>query len=113
MANVQEPELVEIDRLSFAAAFAKRSVYVRHGLSDHPLFTLDAIAELADRLPPESVRRERGDLPFVNADGYVDVGAGPPSQTILDIDATASACRCATSTRHPSTPRSSTTASIR
>lgn len=86
MANVQEPELVEIDRLTFAAAFAKRSVYVKHGLSEHPLFTLEAIAELADRLPPESVRRERGDLPFVNADGYVDVGEGPPSQTILDIE---------------------------
>jgi hypothetical protein len=86
VANVQEPELVDIDHPSFAAAFAKRSVYVKHGLSDHPLFTLDAIAELADRLPPESVRRERGDLPVVNTDGYVDVGEGPPSQTILDIE---------------------------
>ena len=37
--------LVDIDRQSFAEAFARRSVYVKHGLSDHPLFTLDAIAE--------------------------------------------------------------------
>jgi cupin superfamily protein len=86
VANVQESDLVHIDRQSFAAAFAKRSVYVEHGLSDHPLFTLEAIAELADRLPPESVRRERGDLPVMNTDGYVDVGEGPPSQTILDIE---------------------------
>ena len=44
---------------------AARSRSATH-LVDHPLFTLDAIAELADRLPPESVRRERGDLPLVN-----------------------------------------------
>jgi hypothetical protein len=86
VANVQASDLVEIDRQAFSAAFAKRSVYVRHGLSHHPLFTLEAIAELADRLPPESVRRERADLPFNNTEGYVDVGEGPPSQTILDIE---------------------------
>jgi Cupin superfamily protein len=86
VANVQESRLVDVDRGSFAEAFAKRSMYVGHGLSDHPLFTLDAIAELADRLPPDSVRRERGHLPVVNADGYVEVGEGPPSQTILDIE---------------------------
>jgi hypothetical protein len=32
------------------------------------------------------VRRERGDLPLVNRDGYVDVGQGPPSATILDVE---------------------------
>jgi hypothetical protein len=86
VANVHESDLVDIDPQSFAAAFAKRSVYVKHGLSDHPLFTLEAIAELADRLPPESVRRERAHLPFVNTEGYVDVGEGPPSQTVLEIE---------------------------
>jgi hypothetical protein len=84
--NVREFSLVDVDRQLFAEAFAKRSVYVKHALSSHPLFTLDAIAELADRLAPESVRRERGHLPFINTEGYVDVGAGPPSQTILDIE---------------------------
>lgn len=86
MRNVRESNLVDIDRQSFAEAFANRSVYVKHGLSDHPLFTLDAIAELADRLPPDAVRRERGQLPFINTEGYVDVGEGPPSQTILDVE---------------------------
>ena len=76
---------LEIDAGSFAEAFAQRSIFVRHSLVDHPLFTMDAIAELADRLRPESVRRERGHLPFMNTDGYVDVGDGPPSATIRDI----------------------------
>ena len=69
--------LLKIDATSFGEAFARRSVTVRHGaLVEHPLFAMEAIAELADRLPPESVRRERGDLPIVDRDGYVDVGHG-------------------------------------
>ena len=79
--------LVDIDAAAFANAFPRRSVAVRHRLADHPLFTIDAIADLADRLPPESVRRERGDLPLVSH-GYVDVGEGPPSQTIRNVEST-------------------------
>jgi hypothetical protein len=78
--------LLEIDVSGFKDAFASRSIAVGHALVDHPLFTLDAMAELADRLPPESVRRERGNLPLVNRDGYVDVGDGPPSATIRDVE---------------------------
>jgi hypothetical protein len=78
--------LLDIDASAFSEAFAHRSIAVGHKLVDHPLFTLDAIAELADRLPPDSVRRERGNLPLVNREGYVDVGQGPPSATIRDIE---------------------------
>ena len=85
--------LVEIDAAAFADAFARRSIAVRHGLADHPLFTIDAIAELADRLPPESVRRERGDLPLANSGfGYVDVGTGAPSETVRMSSAAESGC---------------------
>jgi hypothetical protein len=80
------PALLDIDATSFADAFARRSIAVHHSLVAHPLLAMEAIAELADRLPPESVRRERGDLPIVNRDGYVDVGEGPPSATILDVE---------------------------
>jgi hypothetical protein len=79
---------VDIDAAAFADAFSRRSIAVRHRLSDHPLFTLDAIAELADRLPPDSVRRERGNLPLATYGEYVDVGEGPPSQTIRDVERT-------------------------
>jgi hypothetical protein len=78
--------LLAIDPTAFRDVFARRSIAVRHALVDHPLFTMEAIAELADRLPPASVRRERGDLPLVNRGGYVDVGEGPPSATILDVE---------------------------
>lgn len=79
-------ELLEIDATTFGAAFARRSIAVGHRLVDHPLFSLEAIAELADRLPEDSVRRERGDLSLANREGYVDVGEGPPSATILDVE---------------------------
>jgi Cupin superfamily protein len=78
--------LLHIDGAAFSEAFASRSIAVDHALVDHPLFSLDAIAELADRLPPDSVRRERGNLPLVNREGYVDIGEGPPSQTIRGIE---------------------------
>lgn len=78
--------LLDIEASAFGDAFARRSVAVRHTLVDHPLFTIDAMAELADRLPPESVRRESGGLPLVNRNGYVDVGEGPPSATIRDVE---------------------------
>jgi hypothetical protein len=84
--NVQTARLVDIDQGSFVEAFARRSMYVRHALVEHPLFALEAIAELADRLPPESVRRERGQLAFINTEGYVDIGEGVPSATVMDIE---------------------------
>jgi hypothetical protein len=80
--------LVDIDAAEFANAFARRSMAVHHGLSEHPLFELDAIAELADRLPPDSVRRERGNLPLATYGKYVDVGEGPPSETIRNVERT-------------------------
>ena len=78
--------LLDIDASAFSGAFARRSVAVRHALVDHPLFTINAMAALADRLPPESVRRESGALPLVNRNGYIDVGEGPPSATIRDVE---------------------------
>ena len=79
--------LMDIDAASYADVFARRSIAVHHHLVDHPLFTMDAIAQLAYRLPSDSVRRERGDLPLANSGfGYVEVGQGPPSESIRDVE---------------------------
>lgn len=80
--------LVDIDAAEFAAAFARRSIPVSHSLSEHPLFTVDAIAELSDRLPAKSVRRVQGDLPVNSGYQWVDVGAGPPSETVREVERT-------------------------
>src|ERR671931_1410666 len=78
--------LLHIDEEAFADAFARHSILVEHSLVEHPLFTMEAIAELADRLPPDSVRRERGQLPVGEAHRYVDVGEGLPSESILNVE---------------------------
>jgi hypothetical protein len=84
---VRATQVFDIDAAVFADAFARKSMTVHHELADHPLFTIDAIAELADTLPPESVRRERGDLPLANSGfGYEEVGQGPPSESIRTVE---------------------------
>jgi Cupin superfamily protein len=83
----QLTRLIDIDATELADAFARRSIAVHHSLAEHPLFTLDAIADLADRLPPESVRREQGDLPLANSGfGYVEVGTERPSESVRNVE---------------------------
>lgn len=78
--------LLEIDGRSFGEAFGRRSVAVRHSLVSHPQLSMDSIADLADELPPKSVRRERADLPLVAKGKAEDVGQGSPSRTIREIE---------------------------
>lgn len=78
-------DLLHIDGAAFAENFAKRPLGVRHTLADHPLLTLDALAELADRLPPASIERHRADLDLMTPGGAPEL-EGPPSQSVRDID---------------------------
>jgi Cupin superfamily protein len=77
---------VLIDSETFGVAFARRSIVVEHSLVNHPLLSLEAIADLADRLPAASVRREAGSQPVGDAHRYVDVGHGRPSASVLDVE---------------------------
>jgi len=76
--------LLDIDGAAFASAFARRPCAVDHHLVDHPLLTLDAIAELADALPETAVERHRADLPLVMPGGAPSLG-GRPSDTVRGI----------------------------
>ena len=79
--------LLEIDRSAFGAAFARRSIAVQHRLVDHPLLQprCDSRARRppAARLGPAGARQPPAGQ---NREGYVDVGQGPPSATILDVE---------------------------
>lgn len=55
-------------RARFAAAYPEQPLVICHGLHDHPLLGLDALAELAARLPESAIEYNRGDLP-VGVDG--------------------------------------------
>ena len=50
-------------RETFAANYPEIPHKLPHGLRDHPLLTLDALAALSERLPHASVEYNRGDLP--------------------------------------------------
>ena len=54
-----------IDPTGFAGAFAREPFAVEHHLVEHPLLTLEGIAELADELPRSAVERHRADQPLV------------------------------------------------
>lgn len=64
-------QILELDREKLVESFAKRPLAVKHHLSDHPLLTLDALAELADRLPESSVEHNLGNVPEVAPGGEV------------------------------------------
>jgi hypothetical protein len=56
---------LDIDERDFAANFAVRSYGIRHTLTEHPLLTVEAVAELADRLPESAVEHNLGNLAVV------------------------------------------------
>ena len=51
-------------REAFAANYPEACHKLRHRLGDHPLLSLEALAELADFLPANSVESNVGDLPI-------------------------------------------------
>jgi len=51
-------------RALFAAAYPDRPQHLTHRLVGHPLLSLPALAELAERMPADSVEYNRGDLPL-------------------------------------------------
>ncbi|QUL39248.1 transcriptional regulator [Erythrobacter sp. JK5] len=53
---------------TFAAHYPEGPHRLRHALDRHPLLDIDALADLAERLPQSSVEYNRGDLP-IGVDG--------------------------------------------
>ena len=58
-------------RARFGAMYPEIPHRLRHRLASHDLLTLDALAELAGRLPERSIEYNRGDLP-IGVDGKPD-----------------------------------------
>ncbi len=77
--------LLHIDAGQFRSKFAREPLSVGHSLARHPLLSLEAIAELADELPPTAVERHRADLPVVMPGGAPEL-SGPAAATVLDIE---------------------------
>ncbi len=51
-------------RVAFATAYPDQAAKLTHGLVGHPLLTLEALADLAERMPAASVEYNLGKLPL-------------------------------------------------
>jgi hypothetical protein len=56
------PGLLEIDGETFRASFNRAPFLIRHHLADHPLFSLQRLIELANRLPEEKIKYNGADI---------------------------------------------------
>jgi len=56
--------LLEIQPLEFESHFTREPFLIRHHLSDHPLFQIERLLELAKALPPENIEYNAGQLPL-------------------------------------------------
>lgn len=62
------PVFPQASRAQFAAHYPEKPHILAHGLTSHPLLEIEALAQLAERLPLTSVEYNRGDLP-IGVDG--------------------------------------------
>ena len=67
------------ERARFARHYPEQPHVLRHALTSHPLLEIEALAQLAEQLPPSSVEYNRGDLPI-----GVDGKPGPNGLTIAE-----------------------------
>jgi hypothetical protein len=77
--------LLDLNPDAFRKAWNKAPLGLRHRLSEHPLLTVEAVAELADFLPTERVEHNLGNLPKVvrsDAVERVDMTPGEIARTI-------------------------------
>lgn len=70
--------LLEFDQAQFREAFAKAPFEIRHRLHEHPLFSMDAVAELANQMPSHYTGRIAAELP---------VAWGEPDRIPRGVDA--------------------------
>jgi hypothetical protein len=77
--------LLELDPRATAEDIGRREFGVRHNLADHPLLSLEALAELADALPSKALERHEAKQPLLVPGGAPDV-SGPPSETVRTIE---------------------------
>lgn len=70
---------------AFAAAYPDKAAPVAHRLQDHPLFALDALAELAARLPASHVEHSVGALAVDQDPSAIPQAAMPVDEMVRTI----------------------------
>jgi hypothetical protein len=78
--------LLHLDPDETRAKLGREPFTVRHELVDHPLTTLDALADLADELPVERVEHNLGNVPEVAPGGEVPQADMTPGEMVRTIE---------------------------
>ena len=73
-----------------AAAYPYAPARLSHALADHPLFALDRLAGLAERLPDARLEYNRGDVALDQDPGAVSANGLSPAETVRTIEANGS-----------------------
>lgn len=76
--------LLALDPKTCREGIGQREFSLKHNLSDHPLLTLEALAQLADALPAGAIERHKAKQPLVVPGGAANL-SGPPSETVRTI----------------------------
>lgn len=64
VSSIEAAVFPDTARAAFAAAYPDRAAKLSHGLAGHELLTLEALAQLAERMPAASVEYNLGKLPL-------------------------------------------------
>ncbi len=84
--HLPSTRLLDLGPEACADAIGRREFGVRHSLAGHPLLSMDALAALADALPPGAIERHSGDQPLLVPGGAEEKPDGPPSETVHNIE---------------------------
>ena len=79
------PSWLEIDPDIFAARFNAKPFYIRHRLTEHPLFTVERLMELSKSLPESFVEWRAGGLGLNHDDTRTPMNGLSPAETIRRI----------------------------
>lgn len=82
----EDLSLLDIDSKLMLDAIGRREFALHHRIADHPLFSLEALAELADVLPPTAVERLKSDQTLLAPGGGGEDTQGPASETVRNIE---------------------------
>ena len=83
----EEPgRLLELDAETARARYGTEAFAFRHKLTDHPLFTLEALGDLADSLPAELIDHNLGSVPAVNPGGEAERVDLTPGEIVRGIE---------------------------
>ena len=90
MASPAQQRWIEIDETEFQQNFETRGFYLQHRLSQHPLFSLPRLLELAQQLPANDFEYNAGNVPVSLAPELTPRTGLSVEETLRRIDQCAS-----------------------